>query len=151
MVCVRTERHRAPARRPWESGTIERIELIDPKALRAELESDEGLKQQLDDVNELVGEAMAEVADTLQYAVGEAYAVDVLSLWEGFKRFCREVLALEPLTLLKALRIAQEDPAAKVLESYPDAKADESKAVEWVDAWKGNWDRRFGRQPAEVK
>jgi hypothetical protein len=59
---------------------------------------------------------------------------------------------LEPLTLLKALKLAEKDPAAQVLESYPDAKADEAKAAEWEATWKGNWDRRFGRrQPVEAK
>ena len=127
----------------WELGAIERIELIDPKAVVEELERDEVLRQQLEDVKELVGDAMDQVADTLQYATGEAYAVDLLSQWEGFGRFCREVLAVEPLTLLTALRLAEKDPAADVLASYPEAKADEAKAAEWSVTWRRNWDRRF--------
>jgi hypothetical protein len=128
----------------WELGAIEQIELIDPKALVAEVKSNAGLRQQLDDVKELTGDALVEVADTLKHAVGEAFASDVLSQWEGFARFCRDVLALEPLTLLKALKLAEKDPAAEVLRSYPDAKADEAKAAEWSATWKGNWERRFG-------
>ena len=127
----------------WELGAIERIELIDPKALVAEVEENAMLRQQLEDVKGLVGEAMDEVADTLQYATGEAYAADLLSQWEGFGRFCREVLAVEPLTLLKALRLAEKDPAADVLASYPEAKVDEVKAAEWAATWSRNWDRRF--------
>ena len=61
------------------------------------------------------------------------------------------MLAVEPLTLLKALRLATEDPAAEVLASYPDAQADEAKAAEWADTWKKNWDRRFGRQLIDTK
>jgi hypothetical protein len=135
----------------WEAGTIEQIELVDPKAAVAELETDADLRQQMDDVEEQVGMAMAEVADTLKLAVGEAHAVDLLSQWEGFGRFCREVLALEPLTLLKALRLASQDPAAEVLESYPEAKVDEAKAAEWAGTWNRNWDRRFGKRSAETR
>ena len=39
----------------WELGAIERIELVDPKAVVAELEADAGLRQQMDDVEEQVG------------------------------------------------------------------------------------------------
>ena len=73
------------------------------------------------------------------------HAADLLSQWEGFGRFCRDVLALEPLTLLEALRLRRGDPAAEVLASYPDAKPDEAKAAEWASTWKSNWDRRFNR------
>jgi hypothetical protein len=104
---------------------------------------DAGLRQQMEDVKEQVGEAMAEVADTLKQAVGEAYAVDLLSQWDGFGRFCREVLALKPLTLLKALRLAEKDPAAEVVASYPEARVNEAKAAEWAGNWRRNWDHRF--------
>ena len=56
-----------------------------------ELKVDPKLRCQMDDIKSLVPDAMEGVADTLQYAVGEAYAADVLSQWEGFGRFCREV------------------------------------------------------------
>jgi hypothetical protein len=56
----------------------------------------------------------------------------------------RDVLAVEPLTLVKALRLATEDPAA-------DVQADEAKSAEWADIWKKNWDRRFGRQLIDTK
>ena len=54
------------------------------------------------------------------------------------------MLAVEPLTLVKALRLATEDPAA-------DVQADEAKSAEWADIWKKNWDRRFGRQLIDTK
>jgi hypothetical protein len=63
----------------WEVGTIQEIERIDPKALVAELDTNQSLRQQMDDVKELVGEAMAKVAETLMAAVGEAFAADLLS------------------------------------------------------------------------
>ena len=56
----------------------------------------------------------------------------------------RDVLAVEPLTLVKALRLATEDPAA-------DVQADEAKSAEWDGIWKKNWERRFGRQLIDTK
>ena len=88
-------------------------------------------------------EAMAEVADTPKDAVGEAFAADLLSQWEGFGRFCREVLVLEPLTLLGALGLRQVDPSVEVLASSPEAKADEAKAAQWEANWEREWARRF--------
>ena len=38
---------------------------------------------------------MLKVAETLKYAIGEANAAEILSQWEGFSRFCREVLRVE--------------------------------------------------------
>ena len=61
------------------------------------------------------------------------------------------MLAVEPLTLVKALRLATEDPAAEASASYPDVQADEAKSAEWADIWKKNWDRRFGRQLIDTK
>jgi hypothetical protein len=127
----------------WEAGKIEQIGLIDPKALVAELEADPELRRQMDDIKDLVPDAMKGVADALQDAVGEAFAVDVLSQWEGFGRFCREALAVDPLTLLKALRLAKQDPAADLLEVYPESVVDDAKAAEWESTWQKNWDRRF--------
>ena len=52
---------------------------------------------------------------------------------------------MEPLTLLKALRLAEKDPAAEVLASYPDAKVEEAKAAEWAGNWAREWGRRFAK------
>jgi hypothetical protein len=51
---------------------------------------------------------------------------------------------MEPMTVVKAYGMGSEDPAAEVLASYPEAKADEAKAVEWAGKWTRNWQRRFG-------
>ena len=44
---------------------------------------------QLKEVREISAEGVRKVAETLQYAVGEAHATEVLSQWEGYGRFCR--------------------------------------------------------------
>ncbi|HEY2584623.1 MAG TPA: hypothetical protein VGI81_02520, partial [Tepidisphaeraceae bacterium] len=50
----------------------------------------------------LAGEAMVRSAENLLDVVGRAHATDLLSRWEGFGRFCREVLGLEPVVLMRA-------------------------------------------------
>ena len=76
-------------------------------------------------------------------AVGRAHATEVLSMWEGFGRFCRRQLGVEPLTLLSAYELGSEDLAAEVLATFPCAKADEAKAEERAGNWAQEWDRRF--------
>jgi hypothetical protein len=69
--------------------------------------------------------------------------VEALSQWEGFGRFCRRQLGVEPLTLLHAYGIDWDDPAAEVLATYPEAKVDEAKAAQWEGSWAREWERRF--------
>ena len=69
-----------------------------------------------------------------------------MAQWKGFSRFCRQELAVEPLTVLRALRLAEKDPAAEVLAVFPDAKEDEAKAAEWAGSWVREWARRFPMQ-----
>ena len=73
---------------------------------------------------------MLRVAKAVQESIGIGVGVEALSQWEGFGRFCRKHLGVEPLTLLRAYGLGKEDPAAEVLAIYPDAKADEAKAEE---------------------
>ena len=49
------------------------------------------------------------------------HAAEILSQWEGFGRFCREVLRAGPQTLLAAYGLWRDDPAADVLAAYLDA------------------------------
>jgi hypothetical protein len=124
----------------WEAGKIESIDLPDPKQLAAEAEADPMLGQQMSDLRELSGDAVGKVAETLQYAVGEADAVDLLSQWEGFGRFCRERLALEPLTVTAAFGLGRDDPAAGLAAAFPDARLDEAEAARWAAQWARGWD-----------
>jgi len=114
------------------------------EALEAELERCTGLGQQLNELREVAREGMRKLADTLKYAAGVVHAADLLSQWEGFGRFCRDELGVEPLTLLGAFGLGHDDPAAEVLSAYPDAKADEAAAVRWAENWAQLWRRRFG-------
>ena len=130
----------------WECGEIERIDLPDKEALEAEQEERPDLREQLREVKEISELGVLRVAETLKYAIGEAHAVEILSQWEGFGRFCRDVLRVEPRTLLAAYGLWRDDPAAEVLGVYPDAKLDEAQTAHWADNWKQNWDRRFAKR-----
>ena len=70
---------------------------------------------------ERAAEAIQKAAELVQYAVGEVHAEDLLSQWAGFGRFCREQLGVEPLTVLRAFGLGQDDPAAEVLAKYPES------------------------------
>jgi hypothetical protein len=62
------------------------------------LTSDVGVQEQLDEIRSAAEEVVGQVADWLCYSVGQADAVDLLSQWEGFGRFTRSRLGLEPQT-----------------------------------------------------
>ena len=74
------------------------------------------------------------------------HAADLVAHWEGFGRFCRDVLGVEPLVLSAAFGLGHDDPAAVVLGAYPDAATDEANVARWAAEWAGTWGRRFGGQ-----
>jgi CheY-like chemotaxis protein len=102
------------------------------------------LGEQLVELRLGVDESMRKVADGLQYAVGQAYAADLLAQWEGFGRLCRDVLGVEPLVLTAAFGLGRDDPAAMVLAAYLQAAVDEAAADRRAKRWTGTWRRRFG-------
>jgi hypothetical protein len=128
----------------WESGAIESIPLIDAGETAALMKERPDLKEQLGQVQEIACDGLRTVAEWLQYAMGQAHAAEVLSQWEGFGRFCRKQLGVEPLAVMSAYRLGDSDPAAEVLAAYPDAKFDGAKAAEWEGNWVREWGRRFG-------
>ena len=86
----------------WECGAIEQIDLPDLEGITAEVKGRPDLREQLKEVREISAEGVRRVAETLQYAVGYAHATEVLSQWEGFGRFCRQTLGLEPMAVMMA-------------------------------------------------
>jgi hypothetical protein len=80
----------------------------------------------------------------LHEAIIIADAVDLLSQWEGFGRFCRERLGADPLTTSSAFLSGGKDVAAELVKSFPDAQPDEAEAARWAAEWARGWDRRFG-------
>jgi hypothetical protein len=127
----------------WECGAIESIPMIDADETAALLKEQPELKEQLKDVQEIAAETVLRVAETLKYAMGEAHAVEVLSQWEGYGRFCRRHLGVEARTAVTAYRLPLGDPAAEVLAAYPEAAVDEAKAAHWEGNWVRQWGRRF--------
>jgi hypothetical protein len=86
------------------------------------------------------GENFRESVSTGEWeSIGLGVGAEALSQWEGFSRFCRQHLGVEPLVLLDACGLYKEDPAAQVLAAYPDVEVDDAIAGHWA----GNWARRF--------
>ena len=127
----------------WEAGVIEQVELPDLDGLKAEVKERPDLNEQLRELREIAEEAVLQVAEAVQETVGIGFGEEALSQWEGFTRFCRRCLGVEPLTLLAAYGVRCEDPASEVLAVFPGAKADEAKAEERAGHWAGEWGRRF--------
>ena len=127
----------------WEAGAIQEIELPNPARIAAEVEDRPDLKEQLRDLRVCAYESVRRVAEAVQESIGIGVGVEALSQWEGFGRFCRRQLGVEPLTLLAAYELAREDPAAEVLAAFPGAKAGEARAEERAIHWAGEWERRF--------
>jgi hypothetical protein len=75
-----------------------------PDALQ-KLTAEPVIREQLDEIRSVAEEVVGQVADVLCYAVGQADAVDLLSQWEGFGRFSRTRLGLEPSTAVAAFGV----------------------------------------------
>ncbi len=116
----------------------------DAKAMVAMVKSDARLRGELGEIRSLAEETLWKVADWLSYAVGQADAADLLAQWEGFGRFCRNCLGLEPLVVTEAFGLGKVDVEAEMMETVPDAAPDEAESARWAEQWCRGWERRFG-------
>ena len=131
----------------WEAGAIDRIDLPDADRLAADVRASPDLKQQLAELREIANEVTRRVANAVHEVTGMAHAADLLAQWEGFGRFCRGALGMEPLVLTRAFGLEREDLGAAVREAYPDAVVPEADANVRASLWLHSWTRRFGRAP----
>jgi hypothetical protein len=127
----------------WEAGAIEEVSLPDPAKIAAEVKGRPDLEEVLRELRECAYESVRRVAEAVRESIGMGVGVEALSQWEGFSRFCRDALRVEPVTLLAAYGLGRGDPAAEVLASFPDAKVDDSRAEEPAKHWTREWERRF--------
>jgi hypothetical protein len=111
--------------------------------LWAEIAADPELTALLDEARDLAEQGVERVADTLLYATTELHAADLLAQWQGFGRFCRDRLGLEPGVVFAAFGLEPRDVEAEVLSRCPDAVAGEKEVTEWAGRWTRPWDRRF--------
>jgi hypothetical protein len=127
----------------WEAGCIDAIALPDPAGLDKEIEADADLQTQLVSVTEVAEDAVKQVAGRLMELVLDGYAVDLLSRWEGFGRFCHHLLGVGPMTIAMSFRLLQGDPTAEIRSARPSVKADELRAQEWEREFSKGWERLF--------
>ena len=128
----------------WEDGAADDVDLPEGEALAAELGANPDLGPQLAEVRQVATEGVRQVAELLHCAVGRAHAVDLLSWWAGFDRFCRDALGVDALTVIRAFGLEADDPAAEVGAAYPDARPDAAAAAVSAAQWAGTWYGRFG-------
>jgi hypothetical protein len=107
------------------------------------LRTEPEVREQLDEIRSVAEDVVAEVADVLCYAVGKADAVDLLSQWEGFGRFSRTRLGLEPSAAVAAFGMTNFDMRAELAALGVEAEAKENDAAYWSQQWCRGWDRRF--------
>jgi hypothetical protein len=91
---------------------------------------------------ELADDAFAAVdlvLDAVRQTTGRRRATGLLSAWAGFQRFCDECVGVDALTLAKAWRLLDVDPAVEVRRLHPDAVADEPRAAGWHASLAGAW------------
>lgn len=78
----------------WEAGKIATIELPDAQNLLDQVAADPELGNQLEELHILAQAVLQQTAGNLLEVAGRVHASDVLSRWEGFGRFCREMLGM---------------------------------------------------------
>lgn len=127
----------------WEAGAIDSIDLSNSDVLAADVKASPDLKQQLAELREVAGEVTRRVADALHEATYIAHAADLMAHWEGFGRFCRELLGVEPLVMTMAFGLGNGDPAADIRAARGDAEAHEAEVERWTAEWSWTWRRRF--------
>jgi hypothetical protein len=81
--------------------------------------------------------------ELLPQTLAESLAADVLSQWAGFGGFCREVLGVEPLIIVRAFELEHIDPESQVRVIFPQSTADRASAANWAQRWTRIWERRF--------
>src|SRR5436305_41128 len=86
----------------WECGAVEQVQIPDLERLKAEVKERPDLKEQLKELKDIAAESVLRVAEAVRESIGVGLGVEALSQWEGFGRFCRQHLGVEPLTLLRA-------------------------------------------------
>ena len=119
----------------------------DPDVVAVELLAAGGFDDERAEIRDVAEEVVRKLADALHAAVGEADAVDLLSQWEGFGRFCRDALGLEAVTVDAAFGLGRDDVASELATAFPDAKPDAAEAARWAAEWARGWARRFGHPP----
>ena len=126
----------------WEVGAAHLPEA--ERHSRKVVTADPDLGRDLNEVAECVSLGTDQIAKVVREAAGEEHAVEVLTKWEGYGRFCRDTMGMEPLTVMRAWGLMDDDPAEVVRQVCPEARADEVQAEERSAAMSRWWVERFG-------
>ena len=137
FLCGRAHGH-------WEAGAVEDLDMPSPQDLAEQVKASPFLGEQLRELRQVALEEVEGVTETMLEITCIAYAGDVLTTWDGFGRFCRGTLGLEPLTMMRAWGLMEQDPAEWVRAIFPEAAPRVSDAEEYGERMASSWRRRFG-------
>ena len=79
---------------------------------------------------------MSDCFAELRLAVERGHLSRVIPQWQAFSVFCKEVLGIEPLVVMKAFCLMDEEPQG------PGTGSQECEAS-GENPWMRNWQRRF--------
>jgi hypothetical protein len=127
-----------------EAGMVDEVTVPEAEALVTDLAEHPDVQHQLDELQKAAREMVRRMSEDLRRATGVAHATDLLSQWEGFGRFCRDTLGMEPLTVTAAFGLQRDDPVVEVGKVCPQAAPDENEAAIWARSW----GRRFAESRA---
>jgi hypothetical protein len=101
---------------------------------------DPDTKAETDRIADLA-ERMAQIPAKVLDRLADDLAVELVTQWEAFGRFCRANLELEPMTLLEAWRYPTNDLTG-ALASYAHTKPDAARAAEYEALLGRAWEHR---------
>lgn len=104
---------------------------------------DAGLQQDLAEVAACAAEGTQQIVEAVLYAAGEMHAVHVLTKWAAFNQFCRETIGTEPIEVMRAFRLLEEDPEAEIRVLYRHAERDGEAARQDADMITQAWTNQF--------
>lgn len=122
----------------WEAGAADET---------AAPGDDPDLREDLDEVTACAALGTDAVAAAIKEAAGEIHAVEVLTRWEVFHRFCQITVGMDGAAVMRAWGFSDGDPGAEARVAYPGARPDEAWAAAEADALARGWAERFGGGP----
>ena len=137
FLCGRAHGH-------WEAGAAGDLVMPSPQDLAEQVKACPFLGEQLRELHQVALEEVEKLTELMLELTGQAFAEDVLTTWDGFGLFCRGTLNLEPMTLMRAWRLMDQNPAEQVLAIFEDVAPREKDAREYGERMARTWRGRFG-------
>jgi hypothetical protein len=128
----------------WESGATEELDLSAMDIIKGKEpgDADRDLQIQLEEMRRAARDGTDRIRKHLVGAV-EVVAIEALSCWDGFTRFCRDSAGVEPMVLMRGWGLIDDDPAGEIVRLYPHAESNQVQADAWRKNLAGCWVERL--------